>query len=402
MTGKREDLRKGALAGDKMRKPRTTSLRAVFAGLLAWLASSFFLQLPAPSSFRIFSPAFAAGGQKNKEKDKDTGAGNASAPGNGNDNLKDTDEARNGVHDDVTEGNGIAVGVGEGVGLGIGVRNGDTIGVGIGISVDQGDKHRSLESFDRDQGQSGSDKSARDDWSRGADNSKGHQHKADKLDLGKQFDVERIKKGLGPDLDELSKLLIIEAPQNGMTGTRGGALVNAPAFAKKPDPANAKSDLAGQPVRGEKTMQPNAGSDGEAEKAATEAGREDREAAGEEETVEMPTAASSSLVIDTRNVGGNRTVNVAPGSYVGQEVLGVGLNPRSISLARQLGFSINETGLEHEQGALLTLYAPTGLDSLQAIALLRRELPRDTFHLNGIYRNKNTARDDLNGTHPPD
>jgi hypothetical protein len=409
VTSEREDPRRGAFAGDKKHKPRTTSLQAVFAGLLAWLASTF-LQLLAPSSFGAFSPAFAAGREKDKEKDKGAGAGNASAPENGTNKAKDTDEGHNGVDNGIAQGNGIAVGLGEGVGLGIGVRNGDSIGVGIGISVDQGDKYRSLASFDRDKGRSRSGKSERDDWRR-TDNGNGHKYEDGKLDLGKQFDVDRIKKGLGPDLDELGKLLIIEAPQDRMTGTGGGALVNAPAFAQKPDPVNVKGDLeAGQPVRGEKTMKADAGGEGEAEKAAREAakaareaGREDGKAAGKAETVEAPTAASSSLAADKRSVAGDRTVSVAPGSYVGHEVFGVGLNPRSISRARQLGFSINETGQEHEQGALLTLHAPTGLDSLQAIALLRRELPHDAFHLNRIYRPNNTAQDDLDDTQtPPD
>jgi hypothetical protein len=94
-------------------------------------------------------------------------------------------------------------------------------------------------------------------------------------------------------------------------------------------------------------------------------------------------------------------LTVARGSFVDHEVLAVGLTPSSISRVRQLGFGVNETGLEQEQGALLTLYAPTGVDSLQAIALLRRELPRDAFHLNRIYRPYNTAQDDPGGTQPP-
>lgn len=450
MTSERERLRRGVLAGDKQRKPRTTSLQAVFAGLLVWLASAFFLQPLAPSSFETFSPAFAAGKEKNKDKDKDKGVGNDSAAGSGNskdkeakdkeDKAKDKDEDRNSVDNGITDGNGIAIDLGEGVGLGIGVGNGDTIGVGIGISVDRSDKHRSLESFDRDKGRPRLGKSERDDWSRSKDNGKGHKHEADKLDVGKQFDVERIKKGLVPDLDELGKLLTNDAPQDGITGTGQGALTNAPMFAKKPEAENPKGENeAGQQVRAEKAMKADAGGEGakaekeagkpakeaekeaekatkaaekeadkaakdaekEADKAAKKAEKEADKAAKDEETAETPHSASSALAADKGNVAHNRTVTVAPGSYVDHEVLAVGLNPHSISRARQLGFSINETGLEQEQGALITLYAPTGLDSLQAIALLRRELPRDAFHLNRIYRPYNTAQDDLDGMQAP-
>jgi hypothetical protein len=453
MTSEKERPQREAFAGKKKQMPGTRSL---LAGILAWLFSAFFLQILAPSSSDIFSPALAAGKEKDKDKkdkdkDKDNGGGNANAAGNGNgkdkeakekeDKAKGKDEGPNSVDNGITEGNGVAIGLGEGVGLGIGVGNSDTIGFGIGISVDGSDKHRSLESFDRDKGRSGSGKSERDDWARGKGNGKGHKHDADKLDLGKQFDVDRIKKGLGSDLDELGKLLTNDAPQNGITGAGEGALMNAPSFAKKPESENAKGDIeTGRPINAEKATKADVGrgskaekeaekaskesekeaekaekeaekearkaekeAEKEAKKAAKEADKDAKKASKDEETVETPDSASSPPAADRRNVAGNNTVNAIQGSYVAHEVLAVGLNPRSISRARQLGFSINETGLEQEQGALLTLYTPTGIDSLRAITLLRRELPRDAFHLNWIYRPYNAAQDDPEGPQiPPD
>ncbi len=82
---------------------------------------------------------------------------------------------------------------------------------------------------------------------------------------------------------------------------------------------------------------------------------------------------------------------ISPGSYMPQEVLALGLSSAGSIRARQLGFSSSDTGLEQEEGTLVTLYAPEGLDALQAIALLRRELPRESFHLNRIYRPYHTA-----------
>jgi subtilisin family serine protease len=77
-------------------------------------------------------------------------------------------------------------------------------------------------------------------------------------------------------------------------------------------------------------------------------------------------------------------------------VLAVGLQPQAMTRIRQLGFDISDTSLEQEQGTVLTLYPPDGLGALRSIALLRRELPRESFYLNRIYRPYNTATEDPN------
>ena len=451
MTGEGGRLRRGAFAGKKKQKPRTRSRRAVIAGVLALLVSALLLQLPT-LSFEAFSPAFAAGKAKGKDKDKNkdngggsdtgnSGGGNGNAGGNGNGNVKEKQKGGsdngNGVDNGITDGNGLAIDLGDGVGMGIGVGNDDTIGVGIGMNVgDDKGKHRSLESTDRDHGAPRKEKWDRDDWSPGKDTEKRHKNnEVDDLDLGKQFGVESIQKGLGPDLNELGKLLTDGDLQNGLAGADhrpaiddqpateklelGNAKPNAKADRSDETENPAKADASGNGKMSGQDKEKNADkTDAKAEKslakaekkaekqAEKEAKKAAKEAAKEakknnkdqdEETAETADAAAR----DRNNAGGSSSAVASPGTYVEREVLGIGLSSASISRARQLGFSISETRLEQEQGALLTLYAPTGLDSLRAITLLRRELPRDAFYLNRIYRPYNTAQDDPGGAQDP-
>jgi hypothetical protein len=76
-----------------------------------------------------------------------------------------------------------------------------------------------------------------------------------------------------------------------------------------------------------------------------------------------------------------------------REVLAVDLSSGGLKRVRELGFQPLGSALEQPDGALATLSVPNGMDALQALSLLRRELPRESFHLNRLYRPYLPAQD---------
>ena len=78
-------------------------------------------------------------------------------------------------------------------------------------------------------------------------------------------------------------------------------------------------------------------------------------------------------------------ISIAPGSYQPDEILARDLSAADMERARSLGFETARTRLPAD-GALETLRVPSGMDALEALALLRRALPEEQFHLNRLYR----------------
>lgn len=354
--------------------------------------------------FDGFGAAFAAGKAKGKAKDNGNengnGAenGNAGGNGNGNGNAGGNGNGNgnaNGSNNGITNGNGLAIGLGDGVGIGVGVGDDNTIGVGLGLSVgDEKNQSRSLE--DAENGRNGprwekSDR--RDDWR--ANDAHGGAKKDDP-DLGQQFSGDRIQKALRPDFDDLGKLLGHAENADTRSGADHTTGVQSGTNDGRDPRGHAKSDT--KPDHAQKAAKESK-SNGKALGHDKEKHSNNGKALGknkkndEEDSVQAP---SSNPPADPQNAGGGSNVAIAPGSYVDREVLAVGLQPAAMTRIRQLGFSISDNSLEQERGALLTLSPPDGLGALRSIALLRRELPRESFYLNRIYRPYNPATEDSN------
>jgi hypothetical protein len=75
-----------------------------------------------------------------------------------------------------------------------------------------------------------------------------------------------------------------------------------------------------------------------------------------------------------------------PDTFVAREVLALDLSKTSIDRIRELGFDLSVSSPSGDASALTTLIAPRTLGALEALALLRRELPAEQFHLNRLYR----------------
>ena len=447
MTGDGERrLRTGAVSGEMTHKQKAKPCGAVRAVSLL-LVLTLLIPTPLDTLFQPIGHAFAAGkDKKDKAKDKDTGNGasngngganggeNGGGNGNGNGNGGGNGGGNgngNGLSNGITNGNGLGIDLGDGVGMGIGVGDENTVGVGIGISVGEGSGrgHRSLEADTRHKDTPRSRGFDGNDWSPGNGRDKRKNSGADELDLGEQFDARKIGKAFGSDLDELGKLLDPGAADKhdvdlgALRGAAGDKATKDDADKERAakgeaDPAveaakaNSKDDtnsdskalakvkdhddaVAKDKGSKDKDKENNKDKDKDKEKKAKKEKKEKKEKTKGKNASETEAAAAGASPDD-----GSPT-SIAPigaASYVEREVLALGLSPAGMTRARQLGFSLNETGLEQDEKTLVTLYAPARLDALQAIALLRREMPREAFHLNRIYRPYNTAiKDDLEG-----
>jgi subtilisin family serine protease len=67
-------------------------------------------------------------------------------------------------------------------------------------------------------------------------------------------------------------------------------------------------------------------------------------------------------------------------------VLAVNLSPAGLARARVLGFQVEDTPLVRAESPVTTLTVPRGMDALQAIDLLKQNLPAEHFQLNRLYR----------------
>jgi hypothetical protein len=77
---------------------------------------------------------------------------------------------------------------------------------------------------------------------------------------------------------------------------------------------------------------------------------------------------------------------IGPGSYVPLQVLAVNLSPTGLARARALGFQVEDAPAPRAENSVATLTVPGGMDALEAIDLLRQNLPAEHFQLNRLYR----------------
>ena len=441
MTGDGERrLRMGTFAQGIPRTLKGRSKRRRIAGfLLAFLCASLAENL-ACSGIPAISQAMAAGkgkangngngnagGNGNAEGNGNgagNGGGNGNAGGNGNGNSNANSKGNgngNNYSNDITDGNGIGIDLGDGVGVGIGVGNDDTIGVGIGISFGDGGGrgNQPLEKNVHKEQPSWHGPGI-DRWPPGHGADKQKKDGARDLDLGEQFDAGRLDKAFGDNADEFGKLLGpadvsergIDADSDNAASHDGAPLGQADhpgdvVKAKDHGDSNDSDAGAGKSKGNGKALgqiKEHGLGKGKALGKTKEHGNGKALAKGKNKNPEGTVAAESAVAAAGRENsghGGGATI-ISAGSYVHREVLALGLSPQAISRVRQLGFGIGETGLEEDERTLVTLYAPARLDALSAISLLRRELPRKTFHLNRIYRPYNTATKDDPGKTNPD
>jgi hypothetical protein len=425
--GKRR-LRIEVIAGEKAQKRTVGSKRTVIAAFFLSLMFALLIQSLSIEYFNSFPLAFAAGnGNGNGGGAKSNASGEAN--GNGVGNAKENGNGNaNGLNNGITNGNGIGIDLGDGVGLGIGVGDGDTIGVGVGINLGDRPGHRLEKESGHDdlprwRGREGHG------WSLGNGVEKRKADGADILDLGKRVGIGRIDKAFENDIDELSKLLDPDHVDKqeispGNADVEGRDRAPAGNVDQQPAAANGKSEppagvaKATADGNGNGNGNGNAKGNGDANGNGNANGNgigkglgkikehgngkalakgKDKKKDTEDDTVAQqsvsPAAASREGSADTS------MPMIGPGSYDERQVLALGLSPAAMARVRQLGFSLSDTGLEQDAKALVTLYAPARLDALAAIALLRREIPRETFQLNRIYRPYNTAtKDDLDKT----
>ncbi len=389
---------------------RKRHTRARWHALRVALSAPFFLVLltafVAPYDFQPFSSAFAAGKAKGKAKDHgksgdagggagteaSTGGGPGQGKGNANGNGANNGNG-NGVDNGITDGNGLDIELGDGVSLGMGIGNDGMIGAGLGIRIGDQRSDKSLHSLDKSpepRRLSRPGGGGQDGWGKGFD--KGDRGRADDLDLGKHFDSSSINKALD-DVEQLGRLLNSDEPaaDASASGTEFGAdKDDTGKSAAGHDHATGKPDQVGGKGNGRALGKDKVKEHGKG-KALAKGKNKNKDQEDAEEAAASAAAAG-------RNAGsGSGSSAVVSGSYIDREVLGLGLSPAGMTKVRQLGFSVSETGLEQDQGALVTLYTPTGLDALRSLALLRRELPRESFHLNRIYRPYHTANKDNSG-----
>ena len=430
MTGKRR-LRIEVTAREKAQKPTFVSKRTVIAAFFLSLMFALLIQSLSISYFNAFPLAFAAGKDKTNGKGNGNGGGakgsangeaNGNGAGNGNGNGVGNANGNgngnpNGLNNGITNGNGIGIDLGDGIGVGIGVGDGDTIGVGVGINLGDKPGHR-LEK------ESGHDDGPR--W-RGPEGhgwspaSGAEKHKANGADLGERFGIGRIDNPSKSNIDELSKLLDTDhagkqeiSPGNrNVEGGDNAADGNAD---RQPAAANGKFESSAHVAKGtgkgndHNNGNRNAKGNGDAKGNGKALGKTKEHGNGKalakgkdknKDAEDDPVAQQPVSPAVARREGSPDTPTpmIGVGSYVERQVLALGLSPAAMTRVRQLGFSLSDTGLEQDAKALVTLYAPARLDALAAIVLLRREIPRETFQLNRIYRPYNTAtKDDLDKT----
>jgi hypothetical protein len=82
-----------------------------------------------------------------------------------------------------------------------------------------------------------------------------------------------------------------------------------------------------------------------------------------------------------------KNLAIDPRFYSPRELLAISLGPAGLDRAQMLGFKPggSNTGVPYET-AITTLIVPSSMDAVEAMALLKKELPAERFELNRIYR----------------
>ncbi len=138
----------------------------------------------------------------------------------------------------------------------------------------------------------------------------------------------------------------------------------------------------------------------EAVKDARKAAREDAKAAAkdakdaaEQEAVGDPLSAASRPVRDDAH-SPDLAILARAGTYETHDVLALDLSSAGIAGVRALGFEPGESVLAPPDSVLTKFTTPPGMDAIEALRLLRRELPAGQFHLNRLYRPYRLANKD--------
>jgi hypothetical protein len=277
----------------------------------------------------------------------------------------------------------------------------------------------------------------------------GHAPRENRLHDGLGFkdklDLKFLKKGAAGDVEEYMKLLDRGGGDKGLS-TLGGGHAPEKSHARELDPhedlgfgdkLNAKSmkkeldaeeyarqlnagpsSKGGQPAEEDSRLQERRDADsleksdkkeeqalkaqgkGEAKEEKKEAKEERKEAkaaAKAAKKAEKGQAASTALAAEPsvqsaeadvaqRRTGGIEIPPARAGSYASREVLAVGLTPSGSERVRALGLQISPSAIEYGKTTVRTLFVPERIDSLEALRMLRRELPGESLHLNRLYR----------------
>jgi hypothetical protein len=312
--------------------------RAATAAFIVLFGSVPLMELTGPNVFAGISSAIAK--SKAKSGNNGNGSGNGNGGGNGSKKGGDGDQdVGSEFHDE-----------------------------GFVSSTPAAD----LEEYQRSDG-------GHDKWTDGKDSDfKEHGHKGnwrDDLGLGKQFDLGNIGKSMDADAAGFSELLDA-------------------GFAKKGDREDRQEDGGNGAVKADRELpQKNEKSDKDEKQAQKQEKKLEKQQEKLEKKLDKKNkheeaalaldSAVQPATSDARSVNGAIPL-VGPRSYVPREVLALNLSTAGSIRARELGFEMDDSLLE--QGALTKLTAPEGMDTLQALALLRRELPAEYFHLNRLYR----------------
>lgn len=379
-------LRIRASAGGKGSRLESLPTRAAIAAFLFLFVSVPLIGLMDPSAFPGMSSALA------KSKKGNNGNGNGGGNGNGAGKASGTDTG--GGKKDKDDG-GDQGGGGEFHDEGF-VGGGASL---LGGSDRHGRGNGKLDGNDSD-----------------SDDRASKAHWREDLGLDKQFDLGNLGKGIDSDPASLSKLLDTGVAGKGQREDREEALGGDTGKAEHESGGKAgtldkadKQELDTQTLRVEKhdskvqkqeekeARQELKQNEKDARKAAKEQEKDEKrelklllkaEGQGQPDQEEQEALAldGGAQATSSESLSGSVEIPaVTLGSYVTQEVLALDLSAAGRARAIELGFEISDSTLTQADGPLVTLTTPAGMDAVQALALLRRELPAEYFHLNRLY-----------------
>ena len=217
------------------------------------------------------------------------------------------------------------------------------------------------------------------------------------LGPGDKFDLKHLKRGAEPE--EYGKLLNADASKKDALNSADERQVQEKGATLGAEKTSKDENSELQALRAQSTELKGAITELKAERK--DATKEEKKEIKEEikelrnELKDVKTAIKAAKgepelggesAVSQNGSGGAGLQPIAVGSYASREVLALGLSPAGSDRIRALGFQISDSALEYGGTTLRTLFVPERVDALQAIRMLRRELPSDSFHLNRLYR----------------
>ena len=431
-------VRIGASAGHKERKSKGISIGALAVWSVLFFVSTSIIEFSTPGAFLATSPAFAKskgnnGNGNGNGNGKSKGVGNGVGNGGGN-NGKGGDTESGGGSDGDPDGGGAIDFHDEGfmprknVDIKIIGRDRDRdeepafldpgrkenhLHDGLGfkdkldlkfLKKDAGNAKEYLELLNP--GSFGKNGHAVEVESSAPEKHRGRDDVLrDGFDARDKADIKSLKNN--PDTEDYVKHLKVDVPGKSKELTDSDARAQDKAENKAQDKGDAvvgaKADK--QEERALKTLEKEERkAEKEALKAEKKAEKDARKAAKKAaKNGEVTTATASSAEDDfARNASrGVELQPIGPGSYTSREVLALGLSPAGSERVRTLGFEISNSEVSYGSTTVRTLFVPKRVDALEALRLLRRELPGESFHLNRLYRPYVPSKDDDVEKQPP-